>query len=544
VIGRLDDNDVRRWRAGDAVAMRADLDHALAGSPPQGSDAAAESARPLDPPSDADLINAVRGGRIQAYGRLYARHVHAANNLARQLSRSPIEADDLVSDAFAKVLSVLSAGGGPDSAFRAYLLTALRHTAYDKARRDRKLELFDDVDAVSGVEKATSVPFHDTAVARLNQSLAATAFTSLPENWQTVLWHTEIEGQTPAEVAPLLGLTPNGVSALAYRAREALRKAYLQAHVVRNPAERCRATTTKLGAWTRGGLSKRETTQVETHLDDCSACRALTAELADVNGALRGLIAPLVLGVGTTGYLAAGAGKANAVASIAATTGASAPHWLGAVASAALLAIAIGSGVDAPDRPIVPTAVAQPPTSSTTSRTTEPIGQTTSAAPTATTSAPQPTASTSESTAVAPVGTTTAAAAPTLTPTAPSGFTTSTGGPPTDFPITISNTGSAPAPPTTMTLSLPDDVKVVGPGNNLRGGVLVGLDGKAQTVGCPAGKGTVTCTATQELAPGDSVTFIFRLLAGPKATGGTITATTDSGPPLVIEVPVTIKPKK
>jgi hypothetical protein len=84
----------------------------------------------------------------------------------------------------------------------------------------------------------------------------------------------------------------------------------------------------------------------------------------------------------------------------------------------------------------------------------------------------------------------------------------------------------------------------VGPGNNLRGGTLVGLDGAKLTVGCPAGKGTVVCTAKQALAPGDSVTFVFRLLAGPKAANGTITATTDTAVPLRVDVPVTITPKK
>ena len=42
-----------------------------------------------------------------------------------------------------------------------------------------------------------------------------------------VLWHTEVEGQRPAEVAPLLGMSPNSVSALAYRAREGLRQAFV-----------------------------------------------------------------------------------------------------------------------------------------------------------------------------------------------------------------------------------------------------------------------------------------------------------------------------
>jgi RNA polymerase sigma factor (sigma-70 family) len=555
VIGHPDERDVERWRSSDAAVLRADLDRALgldSGSPSTGHDALPSDA----PTSDAELIEAVRGGEIHAYGQLYARHVRAAHNLARQLSKSPMEADDLVSDAFAKVLATLRAGGGPDSAFRAYLLTAVRHTAYDKTRRDRKLELVDDVEAITGAERVTNLPFHDTAVAQLDRSLAVKAFASLPERWQTVLWHTAIEGQSPGEVAPLLGLTTNGVSAMAYRAREGLRKAYLQAHVAHNPSERCRAVATKLGSWTRSGLSRRETSQVEAHLDKCAECRALAAELADVNGALRGVIAPLVLGAGTAGYLAAGAGKASAAVSLAASAPTSVLPWLGAAASTAALVIAITVGAPPPDSTIGPTSVAEPPVSSTNNgQTPVPPGQTSSSGPAATGTgagtAPPATAAPSVggSSAVVPRSTTnppgTGTAAPALTPTAPGSFTTSTGGPPTRFPITISNTGSAPAPPTTLTLSLPDDVKVVGPGNNLLGAPLLRLNGVAQqTIGCPAGKGTVTCTAGQELAPGESVTFVFRLLAGPKAVGGTITATTGSALPLRIEVPVTITPKK
>lgn len=244
----------------------------------------------LENQSDTELITAVRAGRLKEYGVLYSRHRSAAYNLARQLARSDMEADDLVSEAFAKVLDTVHRGHGPDSAFRAYLLTALRHIAYDKTRRARKLELTEDVETtVVGTASAETVtePFQDTAVDGLERSMAARAFALLPERWQAVLWHTEIEDQPPAEVAPLLGLTANGVSALAYRAREGLRQAYLQVHLAESAAERCRATVDRLGAWTRGGLSKRETSQVEAHLDECERCPALATELAEVNGALR-----------------------------------------------------------------------------------------------------------------------------------------------------------------------------------------------------------------------------------------------------------------
>lgn len=96
----------------------------------------------------------------------------------------------------------------------------------------------------------------------------------------------------------------------------------------------------------------------------------------------------------------------------------------------------------------------------------------------------------------------------------------------------------------TLTLSLPDDVKVVGPGNNLLGAPLLRLGGAQQTIGCPAGKGTVVCTASQELPPGESVTFVFRLLAGPKATDGKMIATTNSARPVRVEIPVIITPKR
>jgi RNA polymerase sigma factor (sigma-70 family) len=202
-------------------------------------------------------------------------------------NRSQTRADDLVSEAFAKVLDTLIAGRGPDSAFRAYLLTTLRHIAYDKTRRDRKIELSEDVSQLSGLyPDAASVPFVDTAMIGLERTLAACAFARLPERWQAVLWHTEVEGQAPQQVAPILGLTPNGVSALAYRAREGLKQAYLQVYLNEGTDLRCRFATDRLGAWTRGALSKREKAPVEMHLQECDSCLSLAAELAELNSQL------------------------------------------------------------------------------------------------------------------------------------------------------------------------------------------------------------------------------------------------------------------
>ncbi|OLZ45576.1 RNA polymerase subunit sigma [Amycolatopsis keratiniphila subsp. nogabecina] len=232
------------------------------------------------------MLDAVRGGNVAAYGELYKLHVGAARNLARQLAQSMPERDDLVSEAFSKVLYTLLGGRGPDSAFRAYLFTALRHTAYDKTRKARKVELTEDVEMTVGPVQL-SVPDSNRVMAGFEKDLAADAFNRLPERWQTVLWLTEIEGKTPAEVASRLGLTANGVSALAYRAREGLRQAYLQAHLAEPTLLSCHPTVRRLGAWTRNGLSKRETQQVREHLARCGSCCQQSVELSEINTAFR-----------------------------------------------------------------------------------------------------------------------------------------------------------------------------------------------------------------------------------------------------------------
>ncbi|MBP2322813.1 RNA polymerase sigma factor (sigma-70 family) [Kibdelosporangium banguiense] len=522
-------------------------------------------------PSDAELIESVRNGTVAAYGSLYQRHVGAAYNLARQLSRSQAEADDLVSEAFAKVLDTLRAGRGPDSAFRAYLLTALRHTAYDKTRRDKKVELSEDVTTIAGAD--TAVPFSDTAVAGLERSLAARAFARLPERWQAVLWHTEVEGQSPAEVAPLLGLTPNGVSALAYRAREGLRQAYLQVHLAESDNERCRATAERLGAWTRGGLSKRETAQVEAHLDECERCRVLAAELADVNSGLRGIIAPLVLGVGALGYLATTTAKAGSavVAGVAAgsATGAAGAasslprQFIGVAASATALAAAIAIALTSggqqelpiaqpapapttqtqrptlpnipPVPPVPPPPVPPPPQNTPTQPSATPAPTPT---PTPTTAAPSPsspTVTTQPTSPTTPPPPPPRLSAPTIQP-----ITVVPGTSPVDMPITVSNTGGSVSEPILAALNLPEGVSAVGTSRFSTGPMLrLNAAPPPSSVQCPGGTGTVVCTNGRGLEPGESTTLLFRIDATEDSPGGTITGFVSAGSSL--SVPISVK---
>jgi RNA polymerase sigma factor (sigma-70 family) len=237
-----------------------------------------------DAPTDADLIAAFRRGQ-DAFGTLYQRHVAAATNVARLYARSPAETEDLVSTAFMRVLSAMRGGRGPDSTFRAYLLAAVRNSALKKIRHDRTIRIdpTDDLTAFAGSE-----PFPGTAITVLERALAVKAFAVLPERWRIVLWHLEIEDRRPVDVAPILGITPNNVSALAFRAREALREAYLLVHLTPPRHPECHDTRGDLAAWTRRRrFAKCRAADVEAHLGTCAPCRSQAARLAEINADLR-----------------------------------------------------------------------------------------------------------------------------------------------------------------------------------------------------------------------------------------------------------------
>ena len=257
---------------------------------------------PASARDDGELIAAVRAGDTEAYGELFARHADAARRIARSMT-DPIAADDLVSEAFTKVLVVLQRGGGPDLAFRPYLLTAVRRLGVDGARGTKRTRPTDDQAVLD-----PAAPLEDSAVSGFEKNAAARALASLPERWQAVLWHTEVEGQKPADIAPLLGMSPNAVAALAYRAREGLRQAFLTMHVEDAGEEACATARAHMGAYIRGGLSRREAAKLAAHIESCRPCAAIYLELVEANGELRGLLAPIVLGSAAAAYLGGASG--------------------------------------------------------------------------------------------------------------------------------------------------------------------------------------------------------------------------------------------
>jgi RNA polymerase sigma factor (sigma-70 family) len=149
---------------------------------------------------------------------LWAEHQPAARRVALALV-PPDAADDIVAEAFARVLAAM-ARSGPPRAFRPYLLAAVRNLARDwLSDRYRETSAADPWGAPSQGA--------DVAVVRAEElAVVGRAFDSLPARWRAVLWQTEVEGRLPAELAAVSGMSANAVAALASRARTGLALAW------------------------------------------------------------------------------------------------------------------------------------------------------------------------------------------------------------------------------------------------------------------------------------------------------------------------------
>ncbi|MFJ4486441.1 sigma-70 family RNA polymerase sigma factor [Streptomyces longwoodensis] len=308
------------------------------------------------PPSDAELIDRMRSGDDSAYEELYRRHADAVRRYARTCCRDGHTADDLTAEVFARMLQAVRGGSGPEHAVRAYLLTSVRRVAAHWTRTAKREHLVDDFAVfVAQASRSSSVADDDTlelgadvrAMHEAEQSLAMRAFRSLPERWQAVLWHTEVEDESPSEVAVLFGLDANGTRVLASRAREGLKQAYLQAHVstTLTSDEECARYADQLGTYARRRLRVRAERGLRKHLEECARCRLAAAQIEEVAGSIPAVVPVAVIGwFGAAGYAkalgliagGAGAGAAGAAGAAAAGGGSSGAGAGGAAASEGL----------------------------------------------------------------------------------------------------------------------------------------------------------------------------------------------------------------
>nr|WP_269449674.1 sigma-70 family RNA polymerase sigma factor [Auraticoccus cholistanensis] len=264
---------------------------------------------------------------MDAAAELFSRHRASAVRMATGLAGRS-DAEDLVSEAFARTLAQLREGKGPETAFRPYLLTAVRNTWTSRARKDARVTWIEDYTDREQTSVTATPPEEMEEVISLD--VLKQAFGELPERWRVVLWHTVVEGESPAVVARHLGSNASAVSALAYRARRGLAQEYLKALVDSGVAADCQQIRPLLPDYERGDLAEDDRLRVQAHLRDCDDCSDARHQVGALLGRRLGVAVALAV-LGSAGGLVHALSGAATVPAAAAT--ASSPGSPGSTAS-------------------------------------------------------------------------------------------------------------------------------------------------------------------------------------------------------------------
>lgn len=237
--------------------------------------------------TDLELIGLTRSGDDDAYAVLWDRHRDAGLRAARSIT-ARFDPEDMLQEAFTRMLAAIQGNAGPQEVFRPYLYSVLRSISINWTPAG--------IPTVP-IENVHAEPSYSFEGESLEKTITSRAFATLKPEWRRVLWYVEVEGMTPREIAPLLGMKANAISALAYRAKEGLRVSWLQAHVNSEAADpNCKWYVERLGAYNRGTLSAKATDQVEDHLTSCTKCSILVEEVDHLGRNLGLVLLPVFLG--------------------------------------------------------------------------------------------------------------------------------------------------------------------------------------------------------------------------------------------------------
>lgn len=149
-------------------------------------------------------------------------HLDAAYNLARWLTRSDADAEDVVQEACVRALRFFGAYRGDNA--RGWLLAIVRNSCYDFLRRHRPQELTDAFDEeIHTVVEDTQTP-EALLLRRADRAMVRQALETLPLAWREVIILRELEGLSYKQIADVAGIKIGTVMSRLARARARLQQ--------------------------------------------------------------------------------------------------------------------------------------------------------------------------------------------------------------------------------------------------------------------------------------------------------------------------------
>lgn len=167
--------------------------------------------------------------RARSFAALASLHLDAAYNLARWLTRSPTDAEDVVQEAFLRALRFYDGFRGGDG--RAWLLTIVRNTFYTwkaRERAGRTVEYEEEAAGLQLMETETEPALHNADPEALwlraaDRERVERALLALPAEPREILVLRELEELSYKEIAAIIDVPLGTVMSRLSRARALLR---------------------------------------------------------------------------------------------------------------------------------------------------------------------------------------------------------------------------------------------------------------------------------------------------------------------------------
>ncbi len=148
-------------------------------------------------------------------------HMDDAYNLARWLTRSDVDAQDVVQESYLRAYRFFAGFRGGDS--RSWLLRIVRNTFYTWLEQRRREGRTTEADGIAETLES-SAPAPDTLLLQeADRGLLRDAMEELPVEFREALVMRELEGLSYKEIAEVAGLPMGTVMSRLARARRLLR---------------------------------------------------------------------------------------------------------------------------------------------------------------------------------------------------------------------------------------------------------------------------------------------------------------------------------
>ena len=149
-------------------------------------------------------------------------HLDAAYNLARWLTRSDQDAEDMVQEAYLRAFKSFDSFYGGNA--RAWVLTIVRNTCFSWLAKNRARDLTISLNE-NPDEAESEIPTPEVLLLeREDKQVLGEALESLPAEFREILILRELEGLTYKEIAGVVGIPSGTVMSRLARARGRLKR--------------------------------------------------------------------------------------------------------------------------------------------------------------------------------------------------------------------------------------------------------------------------------------------------------------------------------